>query len=42
MAKIAMMGAGSFVFTRDILTDILSYPSLPAVPSHSWTSQKSG
>ena len=28
MAKIAMMGAGSFVFTRDILTDILSYPEL--------------
>jgi alpha-galactosidase len=28
MAKIAMMGAGSFVFTRDIITDILSYPEL--------------
>ena len=28
MTKIAMMGAGSFVFTRDIITDILSYPEL--------------
>ena len=28
MAKIAFIGAGSFVFTRNLVRDILSYPSL--------------
>jgi alpha-galactosidase len=28
MAKIVLIGAGSYVFSRDIITEILQYPNL--------------
>jgi alpha-galactosidase/6-phospho-beta-glucosidase family protein len=42
MVKVALIGASSAVFARQIVTDILAIDGLDGGPPPSWTSTRNG